>query len=208
MSRKNQANLGITNVEFVKGEIENMPLPDDNVDVVISNCVVCLSPDKDAVFRESFRVLSPGGRIHLSDMMSLTNEGPTRTDPEAWASCIAGAEHRDIYLGEMDVVISNCVVCLSPDKDAVFRESFRVLSPGGRIHLSDMMSLTNEGPTRTDPEAWASCIAGAEHRDIYLGRLRQAGFVDIDISEENIRFDDEGVPMNVASVKVVARKPA
>jgi hypothetical protein len=71
-----------------------------------------------------------------------------------------------------------------------------------------MMSLTGEGPTRTDPEAWASCIAGAEHRDIYLGRLRQAGFVDIDISEENIRFDDEGVPMNVASVKVVARKPA
>ena len=138
LARKNQANLGITNVEFVKGEIENMPLPDANV----------------------------------------------------------------------DVVISNCVVCLSPDKDAVFRESFRVLSPGGRIHLSDMMSLTGEGPTRTDPEAWASCIAGAEHRDIYLGRLRQAGFVDIDISEENIRFDDEGVPMNVASVKVVARKPA
>ena len=138
LARKNQANLGITNVEFVKGEIENMPLPDANV----------------------------------------------------------------------DVVISNCVVCLSPDKDAVFRESFRVLSPGGRIHLSDMMSLTGEGPTRTDPEAWASCIAGAEHRDIYLGRLHQAGFVDIDISEENIRFDDEGVPMNVASVKVVARKPA
>ena len=138
LARKNQANLGITNVEFVKGEIENMPLPDANV----------------------------------------------------------------------DVVISNCVVCLSPDKDAVFRESFRVLSPGGRIHLSDMMSLTGEGPTRTDPEAWASCIAGAEHRDIYLGRLHQAGFVDIDISEENIRFDDEGVPMNVASIKVVARKAA
>ena len=138
LARKNQANLGITNVEFVKGEIENMPLPDANV----------------------------------------------------------------------DVVISNCVVCLSPDKDAVFRESFRVLSPGGRIHLSDMMSLTDEGPARTDPEAWASCIAGAEQRDIYLGRLRQAGFVDIDIAEENIRFDDEGVPMNVASVKVVARKPA
>ena len=82
LARKNQANLGITNVEFLKGEIENMPLPDANVDVVISNCVVCLSPDKDAVFRESFRVLSPGGRLHLSDMMSMTDEGPTLTDPD------------------------------------------------------------------------------------------------------------------------------
>ena len=137
LARANQANLGITNVEFVKGDMEKMPLPDSNV----------------------------------------------------------------------DVVISNCVVCLSPDKDAVFNESFRVLSPGGRLHLSDMMSLTNEGPARTDPEAWASCIAGAEDKEVYLGRLRRAGFVDIDITEENVRFDDEGVPMNVASVKVVARKP-
>ena len=86
-------------------------------------------------------------------------------------------------------------------------DPFRVLSPGGRIHLSDMMSLTTEGPARTDPEAWASCVAGAEDKDVYLGRLRNAGFVDIDIAEEKVRFDDAGVPMNVASVKVVARKP-
>jgi hypothetical protein len=70
-----------------------------------------------------------------------------------------------------------------------------------------MMSLTTEGPARTDPEAWAACIAGAEHREVYLARLRRAGFVDIQVTEENLRFDDEGVPQNVASVKVVARKP-
>ena len=101
LARQNQAKLGLTNVEFIQGEMEDMPLPDSSVDVIISNCVVCLSPDKDAVFRESFRVLSAGGRIHLSDMMSLTTEGPDRTDAEAWASCIAGAEHRDVYLGRL-----------------------------------------------------------------------------------------------------------
>jgi SAM-dependent methyltransferase len=138
LARTNQANLGLTNVEFVQGEMENMPLPDSSV----------------------------------------------------------------------DVVISNCVVCLSPDKDAVFQETFRVLASGGRIHISDMMSNTDEGPARTDPEAWASCIAGAEHRDVYLDRLRKAGFERITITEETTRCDDEGVPMNVSSVKVVAHKPA
>ena len=138
LARKNQARLGLTNVEFIQGELENMPIPDASV----------------------------------------------------------------------DVIISNCVVCLSPDKDAVFSESFRVLMPGGRIHLSDMMSLSQEGPSRTDPEAWASCIGGAEDREVYLGRLRKAGFVDLQITEENVRFDEaEGVPLNVASVKVVATKP-
>lgn len=101
LARQNQAKLGLTNVEFVQGEMEDMPLPDSSVDVIISNCVVCLSPDKDAVFRESFRVLAPGGRIHISDMMCLAPEGPNRNDAEAWVSCIAGAEPRDVYLGRL-----------------------------------------------------------------------------------------------------------
>jgi len=136
LARKNQAKLGLTNVEFILGELENMPFPDGSVDVIISNCVICLSPDKDAVFRESFRVLTPGGRIHLSDMM--------------------------------------------------------VFSP--------------LGSTRTDSDAWVSCIAGAEDREVYLGRLDKAGFLDIEITEEKLRFDTGGAPQTVASVKVVARK--
>ena len=132
LARTNQAKLGLTNVEFIQGEIEDIPIPDASVNVVISNCVVVLSPDKDAVFREVFRVLTPGGRVHISDMMAL---GP-------------------------------------------------------------------EGPARTDPEAWTSCIAGAEDRGSYSDRLRKAGFVNIEITEEEVHFDD------VVSVKVVARKPA
>ena len=101
LARKNQASLGLTNVEFVQGEMESMPLPGDSYDVIISNCVVCLSPDKDAVFSESFRVLAPGGRIHLSDVLALTPEGPAATDAASWVSCAAGAEYHEVYIGRM-----------------------------------------------------------------------------------------------------------
>jgi len=97
LARANKAKLGIENVEFVQGELEKMPIPNSSVDVIISNCVVCLSPDKDAVFSESFRVLAAGGRIHLSDVMALTDEGPSVSSPEDWVSCTAGAEHLDVY---------------------------------------------------------------------------------------------------------------
>ncbi len=136
LARSNQAKLGLANVEFVQGEIENIPLPD----------------------------------------------------------------------GSVDVVISNCVVCLSPDKDAVFREAFRVLAPGGKLHISDMMALNDEGPARKDTEAWVTCTAGAEPKDTYLGRLRSAGFADIAIAQETARVENDA-PVDVASVKVAARKP-
>ncbi len=97
LARANKAKLGINNVEFVQGEMEKMPIPDATIDVIISNCVVCLSPDKDAVFSESFRVLAPGGRIHLSDVMALTPQGPSVASPEDWVSCTAGAEYVDVY---------------------------------------------------------------------------------------------------------------
>ena len=124
LARSNQAKLGLTNVEFVQGEIENIPLPDASVDVVISNCVVCLSPDKDAVFREAFRVLSPGGRLHVSDMMALNAGGPARKDVEAWVSCTAGAEPRETYLGRLrnagfeDVAITEESACVEGDAPA------------------------------------------------------------------------------------------
>ena len=138
LANANRDRMGLANVEFVAGHLEDIPLPDSSV----------------------------------------------------------------------DVVISNCVICLSPDKDAVFQEAYRVLTPGGRLHVSDMLALSEDGPRLTDAEAWASCIGGAEYRGTYLARMAAAGFTDIATSEEALRLDAEDLPLNVASVKVSARKPA
>ncbi len=102
LARKNAKRMGLANVEFRLGEIEALPVAPSTVDVVISNCVVCLSPDKDAVFREAFRVLKPGGRLHASDM-ALVGELPqaVAADPQRWAECVAGADLLDTYLGRL-----------------------------------------------------------------------------------------------------------
>ena len=81
-----------------------------------------------------------------------------------------------------------------------------MLSPGGRLHISDMMALNADGPARKDTEAWVSCSAGAEPRETYLGRLRNAGFEDVVIEEETACVENDA-PADVSSVKVVARKP-
>ena len=92
LARENQRKAGIENVEFLKGEIENIPLPDNSVDVVISNCVINLSADKGRVFREALRVLKPGGRFAVSDVV-VRGEVPVeiRRSMELWVGCIAGA---------------------------------------------------------------------------------------------------------------------
>ena len=92
LARANQKQAGVDNVEFLKGEIENIPLPDDSVDVIISNCVINLSSDKDRVLREAFRVLKPGGRFAVSDVV-VAGEIPAeiRKRVELWIGCIAGA---------------------------------------------------------------------------------------------------------------------
>ena len=92
LARENQKKAGATNVEFIKGTIESIPLPDNTVDVVISNCVINLSSDKDAVLREAFRVLKPGGRFAVSDVI-VRGEVPAdvRRNMELWVGCIAGA---------------------------------------------------------------------------------------------------------------------
>ncbi|MGD0984997.1 MAG: arsenite methyltransferase [Acidimicrobiales bacterium] len=92
LARKNQAEAGLANVEFLQGTIEDIPLPDETVDVVISNCVVNLSPDKDAVVREAFRVLKPGGRLAIADIVLRRGlSEPTRALIGLWTGCVAGA---------------------------------------------------------------------------------------------------------------------
>jgi arsenite methyltransferase len=92
LARRNQREAGIENVEFLKGTIEEIPLPDASVDVVISNCVINLSGDKTRVFREAARVLRPGGRFAVTDVVADADMDPaTRADMEQWTGCIAGA---------------------------------------------------------------------------------------------------------------------
>ena len=101
LARDNQQRAGVSNVEFLKGEIERLPLPDNSVDVIISNCVINLSADKDRVLAEAFRVLRPGGRLAVSDVVSRGGVVPdaVRRSVALWIGCVAGAldesEYRD-----------------------------------------------------------------------------------------------------------------
>jgi arsenite methyltransferase len=98
LARANQQRAGITNVEFLKGEIEKVPLPDNTVDVIISNCVINLSADKDLVLREALRVLKPGGLFAVSDVVTRGSvPAELRRNVELWIGCVAGALHVDEY---------------------------------------------------------------------------------------------------------------
>lgn len=99
LAEKNKAQAGATNVAFLRGHIEQIPLPDDSVDVIISNCVINLSADKDAVLRQAFRVLRPGGRFAVSDVATDGDlPGAVRKDMESYVGCVAGALDRGDYL--------------------------------------------------------------------------------------------------------------
>ena len=102
LARENQRKAGVSNVEFVKGEIEAIPLPDNTVDVIISNCVINLSADKDRVLAEAFRVLKPGGRFAVSDVV-VRGEVPAviRRSVELWIGCVAGALEESEYRGKL-----------------------------------------------------------------------------------------------------------
>jgi ubiquinone/menaquinone biosynthesis C-methylase UbiE len=102
LANENKRKSGIENVEFLKGEIEKVPLPDDSVDVIISNCVINLSADKDQVLREAFRVLKPGGRFAVSDVVTRGEIVPEiRKNVLAWVGCIAGALDEKDYRSKL-----------------------------------------------------------------------------------------------------------
>jgi arsenite methyltransferase len=102
LAEENKRRARATNVEFLKGEIENIPLPDNSVDVILSNCVINLSADKDKVLREAFRVLKPGGRFAVSDVVTRGEIVPEiRQSVLAWVGCIAGALEESEYRGKL-----------------------------------------------------------------------------------------------------------
>jgi arsenite methyltransferase len=102
LARENAQKMRIKNVEFRLGEMEHMPVGSDSIDVIISNCVINLSPDKDAVFREAFRVLKPGGRLCVSDIVLLQNlPVEIKESLDQWAGCVAGALEKSLYLHKL-----------------------------------------------------------------------------------------------------------
>lgn len=122
LANENKKKAGVDNVEFLKGEIEHIPLPDNSVDVVISNCVINLSSDKDAVLREAFRVLKPGGRFAVSDVVTRGEMLPEiRKSILLWVGCIAGALEENDYLSKL--------------KDAGFAEA--EIEPTRIYHVED-----------------------------------------------------------------------
>ena len=102
LAEENKRKSGLTNVEFLKGEIENIPLPDNSVDVIISNCVINLSGDKDRVLKEAFRVLKPGGRFAVSDIVVRGNvPAEIKKSVELWVGCVAGALSDSDYVAKL-----------------------------------------------------------------------------------------------------------
>ena len=103
LGRENQERSGLTHVEFLKGEIEHIPLPDNSVDVIISNCVINLSADKDRVIAEAFRMLKPGGRFAVSDVVVRGDDMPAalRRSTELWVGCVSGALEESTYRSKL-----------------------------------------------------------------------------------------------------------
>lgn len=129
-ARKDAARLGFSQVEFRLGEIEALPLPEASVDVVISNCVLNLVPDKEQAFREAFRVLRPGGRMVVADMVrSRPRSAGAPVDPERWAACVDGAEVEEVYLERIRRAGFTAVEVLARGSGEIFSITVRARKP-------------------------------------------------------------------------------
>lgn len=141
LARENQQKSGLTNVEFLKGDIERIPLPDSSVDVVISNCVINLAADKDQVLTEAFRVLRPGGRLAVSDVVVRGEDIPAsvRRSMELWVGCVAGALEEADYrrklakAGFEDIEIEPTRIYTSTDARQFLEEAGIDASVAGQI---------------------------------------------------------------------------
>jgi SAM-dependent methyltransferase len=151
-ARRNAEQGGYDNVEFRLGEIENLPLADSSVDIVISNCVINLAPDKNRVFREAFRVLRPGGRMMISDLVLLEDlPGSVRDSIAAYVGCLSGAMLRDEYLQVIDVAGFTKIEVL---KEASFPIDCMANDPQGRAFMEEL-GITQEESERV----WKSVVS-------------------------------------------------
>jgi SAM-dependent methyltransferase len=161
LARANAARAGVTNVEFLKGEMEAIPLPDASVDVIISNCVVNLSPDKGAVLREAYRVLRPGGRLAISDIVTQGAAIPAalRADMASWTGCVAGAleegDYRARLLAAGFVAPEIVVTRVYDERDAAMAGGRGGAAAYGRL-LADGGRVVSAFVRATRPEAGAS----------------------------------------------------
>jgi SAM-dependent methyltransferase len=130
-ARENQRQAGVENVEFLKGEIEKIPLPDNTVDVIISNCVINLSADKDRVLREAFRVLKPGGRFAVSDVV-VRGAVPdaVRQSMLLWVGCIAGALEEQDYRARL-IAAGFANVTFEPTREYSIEDARQFLTEAG-----------------------------------------------------------------------------
>ena len=152
LARKNQAEAGLANVEFLQGTIEDIPLPDGTVDVVISNCVVNLSPDKDAVVQEAFQVLKPGGRLAISDIvLRRVLSEPTRALIGLWTGCVAGALVVEDYEAKLRAA----------GFEGVAIEPTRVFEDDDIVSLAAELSVDAELPKDTDRDKVMAELSGS-----------------------------------------------
>jgi len=157
LARRNAGEAGITNVKWVQGHIEDIPLPDASVDVVISNCVINLSADKPQVMREVARVLRPGGRFAVSDVIADPNmDEATRADMEGWTGCIAGALTRD----EFETALSGAGLGNIEINETHRVHEFAASAIVRAIKPQDCCS-TDAQATCCEPEAKADCCGSA-----------------------------------------------
>ncbi|NLI95117.1 MAG: arsenite methyltransferase [Synergistaceae bacterium] len=203
-ARKNAAEIGAGNITYIKGTIESIPLPDESVDVILSNCVINLSPDKPAVFREAFRVLRPGGRLSVSDMVFLCRVDPAiQKSLDAWAGCVAGAA----FVGDLAGFLSEAgfeEVRIVPERIFRFtREELAGMFPDLPPEAAEEVSgaLASASVTARRPvQPW---MEGADYR------IRPAEPGDLGRVEELLRecgLPVEGVGENLESFLVAEKE--
>ena len=177
LARENQQKSGLENVEFLKGAIENIPLPENAVDVIISNCVVNLSGDKDRVLAEAFRVLKPGGRFAISDVV-VRGDVPSaiRKSMELWVGCIAGALEESDYRGKL-AVAGFSEIAIEPTRIYKVDEAREFLSASGldvdavapqiEVHDLEVLSQRPQGGLHREVIQAGAAVDGHQDRALY-----------------------------------------